>query len=454
MRGCLQMYFRMIWNDDYRMEPNATSYARLIEACGENLRLEEAEAVFGEMKAQRIPPDDITYRALIKAAGRRKDADRAWELFDEMLEEYLILPSVQTYAALISASSNVGDTSRAFQAYDHMLAEGLKPNLAVFNSLIWVCGETRDMEGAFRVLKEMGTAGIPPDVRCYSRLLRACGVDAERRGGGVDNRDRVNLGGGGEGAESLAVGAVENPGLAGELVAGVAEKEEDLAYASQLLATLERIKVEGLPRNRALYLALLRSAGRARQSRLVFRVFEEMKREGIKPDKTVYTNLLNACRLCGKLNACEAVFTQMKEHTPPLINSVSYNILMSAAAECSNPARSLELFDEMVAAAAAGNGSLEPDRVSYITAMSAAALALQPDRTFEFFRALQVSAVSGQGTEEERTWCLLVKACGEAMDYDRALSVFNEARESGAEITVLLYNAMMNAGETIVSSHL
>ncbi len=228
----------------------------------------------------------------------------------------------------------------------------------------------------------------------------------------------------------------------------MAEKEEDLAYASQLLATLERIKAEGLPRNRALYLALLRSAGRARQARLVFRVFEEMKREGIKPDKAVYTHLLNACRHCGRLTACEAVFTQMKEHKPPAISSVSYNILMSAAAECNNPSRSLELFDEMAAAAAAGNGSLEPDRVSYITAMHAAGLALQPDRAFEFFRALQASMVDPTQLVEERTWCLLIKSCGEAMDYDRAMSVFNEARESGSETTVLLYNALMNAGET------
>jgi pentatricopeptide repeat protein len=102
----------------------------------------------------------------------------------------------------------------------------------------------------------------------------------------------------------------------------VFSQEEDLAYASQLLATLERIQKEGLPRNRALYLALLRSAGRARQARLVFRVFEEMKREGIKPDNTVYTHLLNACRQCGRLQACEAIFMQMKEHTPPLVNSV------------------------------------------------------------------------------------------------------------------------------------
>jgi pentatricopeptide repeat protein len=86
------------------------SYARLIDACGENRRLAEAEAVFGEMKAQRVPPDDHTYRALIKAAGRRKDVERAWELFDEMLEEYLLLPHVSTYAALISASSTVRRT--------------------------------------------------------------------------------------------------------------------------------------------------------------------------------------------------------------------------------------------------------------------------------------------------------------------------------------------------------
>ena len=182
-----------------------------------------------------------------------------------------------------------------------------------------------------------------------------------------------------------------------------------------------------------------------------------MKREGIKPDATVYTHLLNACRQCGRLSACEAVFDQMKEHHPPLTTVVSYNVLMSAATECGAPGRAIELLDELLA-----NGdpnatparpssdddgpppssfsprSMEPDRITYTTAMNAAGLALQPDRAFEIFRTLQAMGAA----LEERTWCLLIKACGEAMDYDRALSVFQEARSGsdGPEVTVLMYN--------------
>jgi hypothetical protein len=35
------------------------------------LRLAEAEAVFAEMKVQKIRPDDLVYRELIKAAGNQ-----------------------------------------------------------------------------------------------------------------------------------------------------------------------------------------------------------------------------------------------------------------------------------------------------------------------------------------------------------------------------------------------
>ena len=246
----------MLSEPDFSGEPDAQSYAKLIGACGNSRRLADAEAVFGQMKAHRIRPDDFVYRELIKAAGRRKDAERAWELFDEMLDEYLIVPDVRTYAALIFASASTGDATRAFEAYDLLLAEGVVPNLAVFNSLIFVCGEVRDMEGAFRVLKEMGRAGVPPDVRCYSRLLRACGVDADSRGGRAGTEE---AGGAKDGVHG---------DLNSEIVAGLADKEEDVVYARALLATLERIKAENLPRNRALYLALLRSSGRARQARL------------------------------------------------------------------------------------------------------------------------------------------------------------------------------------------
>jgi pentatricopeptide repeat protein len=89
---------------------------------------------------------------------------------------------------------------------------------------------------------------------------------------------------------------------------------------------------------------------------------------------------------------------------------------------------------------------MEPDRITYTTAMHAAGLALQPDRAFEFFRTLQAMGV----TIEERTWCLLIKACGEAMDYDRAMSVFQEAQSgsggSGSPpITVLMCKNTSNS---------
>ena len=130
---------------------------------------------------------------------------------------------------------------------------------------------------------------------------------------------------------------------------------------------------------------------------------------------------------------------------------MSYNIVMSAASECGNPGRAVELFDEMVASASTGRGAVEPDKVSYITAMVAAGLALQPDRAFDCFRLLQAS-MSDTEQVEERTWCTLVKACGEAMDYERAREVFEEARSSGAPTTVLLYNAMMNAAGKVFDS--
>ena len=113
---------------------------------------------------------------------------------------------------------------------------------------------------------------------------------------------------------------------------------------------------------------------------------------------------------------------------------------MSAATECGAPGRAVELLDELLAirggalnagseperASSFSPRSMEPDRITYTTAMNAAGLALQPDRAFDFFRALQAMGV----TIEERTWCLLIKACGEAMDYDRALGVFQEARSA------------------------
>ena len=48
--------FRMISESELMLEPNTNSYTALITACAGSRRLPEAEAVFGEMKRQRITP--------------------------------------------------------------------------------------------------------------------------------------------------------------------------------------------------------------------------------------------------------------------------------------------------------------------------------------------------------------------------------------------------------------
>jgi pentatricopeptide repeat protein len=61
---------------------------------------------------------------------------------------------------------------------------------------------------------------------------------------------------------------------------------------------LERLREDdSIPKTKPLFLALMRSTGRARQPTLLFRVFEELKAERIEPDTGVYTTLLNAARL-------------------------------------------------------------------------------------------------------------------------------------------------------------
>ena len=82
---------------------------------------------------------------------------------------------------------------------------------------------------------------------------------------------------------------------------------------ADLHRTLEGLKAADVPKTKALYMALLRSTGRARRAELVLRVFDEMKTTAkIEGDTAVYNQLLNAMRLCGRLEVCESIFEQMK----------------------------------------------------------------------------------------------------------------------------------------------
>ncbi|XVF08001.1 hypothetical protein REPUB_Repub06bG0187600 [Reevesia pubescens] len=96
---------------------------------------------FHEMLNDGIQPDPVTFTALLSACAHSGMVDETQKIFDAMLEEYGIPPSVEHYACMVGVLSRAGRLSEATEFISKMPIE---PSAKVWGALLHgasVCGD-------------------------------------------------------------------------------------------------------------------------------------------------------------------------------------------------------------------------------------------------------------------------------------------------------------------------
>ena len=100
--------------------------------------LERAFALVDDMRAARIPADAAVWNALVTAAGRAGQLQRAFNFLEVMLDGGT-RPNDRTYASLIDACARAGDKELALRVYRKAQREGLAATLMVYSSAVSAC---------------------------------------------------------------------------------------------------------------------------------------------------------------------------------------------------------------------------------------------------------------------------------------------------------------------------
>lgn len=92
--------------------------------------------------------------------------------------EDMILDGVQpirdTFHSLIVGTMKGGRLEDAFYFRDQMKANGLPPDVNLYNFLISTCGKCKNSDAAIKVLEEMKIYGVKPKAETFICLLGAC----------------------------------------------------------------------------------------------------------------------------------------------------------------------------------------------------------------------------------------------------------------------------------------
>ncbi|KAJ3312699.1 hypothetical protein HDU76_002826, partial [Blyttiomyces sp. JEL0837] len=80
---------------------------------------------------------------------------------------------VRTFDILIRAHGTLGELFEARQWFDKALAQGIRPDVQLFNALLYAHTRSMDIEGAEAIIKEMHSFGVTPNPFSYAYVLRA-----------------------------------------------------------------------------------------------------------------------------------------------------------------------------------------------------------------------------------------------------------------------------------------
>lgn len=155
--------------------PNIITYGTVIKAyCSAN-RLDQAFAVFSDMQANTdLHPDEVTYNTLLDGCARYGSFDRGLEVMADM-KKAKVPPSNYTLSVIAKLANRSKKPKLAFQMVEELRQEfKIKLNMHVYNNLIQAATCDNDIMKAQETFAKMLSHRVRPDGRTYTLLLRFC----------------------------------------------------------------------------------------------------------------------------------------------------------------------------------------------------------------------------------------------------------------------------------------
>uniref|UniRef100_A0A803LAN2 Pentatricopeptide repeat-containing protein n=1 Tax=Chenopodium quinoa TaxID=63459 RepID=A0A803LAN2_CHEQI len=140
------------------------------------LRWESALKVFELMREQLwYRPNSGIYIKLIVMLGKCKQPQKAYELFQTMVDEGCIIDH-EACTALMSAYSRSCQFDEAFSLLEHMKnSTNCRPDVYTYSILIKSCLQVFAFDKVHMLLSDMVSQGIPPNTVTYNTLIDAYG---------------------------------------------------------------------------------------------------------------------------------------------------------------------------------------------------------------------------------------------------------------------------------------
>ncbi|XP_038877300.1 pentatricopeptide repeat-containing protein At5g48730, chloroplastic [Benincasa hispida] len=296
----------------YRPYPGM--YIKLIVMLGKCKQPEKAYELFQEMIEEGCEVSHESYTALLSAYSRSGLLDKAFSILNEMKNSPDCQPDVHTYSILMKSCLQVFAFNKAQTLLSDMVTRGIKPNTITYNIFIDAYGKAKMFAEMESILLEMlSDDGCKPDVWTMNSTLRAFGSSGQ-----LETMEKCY-------EKFQGAGIQPNIQTFNILLDsyGKAESYEKMS------AVMEYMQKYHYSWTIVTYNIVIDAFGRAGDLKQMEHLFRLMRSERIKPSCVTLCSLVRAYGQAGKCEKIDSLLNFV-ENSDIMLDTVFYNCLVDA----------------------------------------------------------------------------------------------------------------------------
>ena len=447
------------------MAPDHITISAVLNACVEIGDLARGKQIHAQLTPNDIHSNEFLGTALINLYSKSGGGlDQAMAVFDDLRRASIGI-GISVWGAIIKAHTKESQSEKALSLFDDMLAAGVKPDQMLLSTVLSACGDIGDFARAQQLHSLINENRVP-----INSFLATGLIAAYSKCGALDHAMGVFNDMYSSGSPELGI-SVWNA-IIGAHTKYPGGSETALSLFDHMLAS-------GVPPNRVTFLAVLPACGNISARTRGKELHALLDRIGIRLDDFLAAALIDMYGRTGDLDDAITLFHNIRQHDHNtnrhnVCGISSWTAMIGVYGDHRHTKEALALFEEMVSPSV----ELQPDAVTLCAVLNACSHGGIVDTAFDIVDTMEsrfgiqpgvlhhsciIDALGRAGLLAEAeayllgnqseinhfAWTALLGACRIHGDVQRAERVEKELRRlapTNAEPRVLMSNIYAGAG--------
>lgn len=221
------------------LDKDVFAWTAMINGLASHGMCEEALALFNQMEAFDLWPDERTMIAVLSACRNAGWVDKGFACFTTMQSKYGVKPTIQHYGCMVDLLARAGNLD---EAEDFIRKMPVEPDVVLWRTLLWACKVHGDIDRSERLLKDLELVKMDSNDCGSYVLLGNVYASAGKWHDKANMRELMNRKGL---SKPPGCSRIEVDGIVHEFAAGDSGHLEAKKIYAKLYEVEERLKAEG-----------------------------------------------------------------------------------------------------------------------------------------------------------------------------------------------------------------